>query len=323
MKSEIAVIIVNWNGREYLEKCLDSLKGQSLQDFKVILVDNGSTDDSVSFVEKNYSEVEVIKLEENYGFSFANNVGIKKAFENPETKYIITLNNDTELDEKYLENIVDCAESNENCASVQPKVLNFFDKEKIDNVGIVPSYFGLAFNLGEGEKDGEKFSQGKEIFGANATAALYSKEALEKTKLSEGEYFDNSYFAYFEDVDLAWRMKLAGFQSFYCPKAKVFHVHSATGKNISEKRFLTYRNSWATVFKNYPMPFLISALILIPIQILVIILKKRKPKDLVYLTKSFAYIVKNWKDISKKRSLIQRSKKIGNKELEKWLKFWK
>ena len=323
MEKKIAVIIVNWNGKKYLEGCLDSLRRQSFQNFEIILVDNGSTDDSILFTRKNYPEAEILELEKNTGFSFANNVGIKKSFESPEVKYVVALNNDTELDEKYLESLFECAKKNQKIGSIQPKVLNFENRGKIDNVGIVPSYFGMAFNLGEGENDGEKFSKEKEIFGANATAALYSREALEKTKISDGEYFDNSFFAYFEDVDLAWRIRLAGFKSFFCPEAKVFHFHGATGKEISEKRFLTYRNSFASLFENYPLVFLISSLILLPVQMAIIIFKKRKPRDLAYIAKSLGYVIKNWNLISKKRSLNKKNRNAKNSEIGKWMRFEK
>lgn len=248
-----AIIIVSWNGKRYLKDCFDSLKRQSKKDFKVIFVDNGSTDGSADFVRENYPEAEIKKLSRNTGFAAGYNLGMQTAIKDDRIKHVIVLNNDTKLDEKFAEKIVACAERHPDAGSIQPKVLNFFEKEKIDCAGIYISRDGTAHNRGHG-KDTGKYREEKEIFGANGTASLFEREALEKTKMADGGFFDRDYFAFYEDVDLAWRLKGAGFKSFFCPEAKVFHVHSGTaGKASLMKAYYLHRNYFFTLFKNYPL----------------------------------------------------------------------
>ncbi|HBB37167.1 MAG: hypothetical protein UX02_C0002G0374 [Candidatus Moranbacteria bacterium GW2011_GWC1_45_18] len=252
-----AIVIVNWNGKKYLKDCFDSLQKQTYENFRVIFVDNGSTDDSVNFVKNNYLEtkfpsVKIVRLERNTGFCFGYNVGIKSALEDPKIKYVIVLNNDTRLDEKYVEELARCAKKYPGTGSVQPKVLNFFEREKIDCAGIYITRDGTAHNRGYG-RDARRYSEEKEIFGANGTASLFTREALEKTALLEHNYFDNDHFVFYEDVDLAWRMKNAGFKSYFCPQAVVYHVHSGTaGKGSLMKAYYLHRNYFFTVIKNYP-----------------------------------------------------------------------
>lgn len=262
---DTAVVIVNWNGKKYLKDCFNSLGRQTDQDFKVIFIDNGSEDDSIDFVKNNYLEtnfpsIDIIQLEKNTGFCFGYNTGIKKALENKNIKYVIVLNNDTKLDENFIEKIVDCAQKHLDAGSIQPKVTNFYDQDKIDCAGIYITRDGTAHNRGYGENV-ERYNKEEEIFGANGTASLFTREALEKTKFEEGEYFDNDYFAFYEDVDLAWRLKNAGFKSYFFPKALVYHVHSGTaGKASLMKAYYLHRNYFFTIIKNYPCGKLIKVL---------------------------------------------------------------
>jgi hypothetical protein len=212
-EENLTIIIVNWNGKHLLKNCLDSILKQTYKKFNVILVDNGSTDKSVEFIEKKFSEIKIIKLKENTGFAYANNVGIKEAFKNENIQYIITLNNDTKADKDYVKNLVQEARKDKRIGSLQPKVINFFDKDKIDSVGMLIYKDCSAINKGQKEIDKGQYNKKEEIFGSSASAALYTRRALEDTRLKEGEFFDNDYFAYYEDVDLAWRLRLAGFKS--------------------------------------------------------------------------------------------------------------
>lgn len=247
-----AVVVVNWNGLKYLKNCFNSLQGQTYKNFRIIFVDNGSGDDSVDFVEKNYPQTEIIKLGKNTGFCFGYNAGIKKVLEDENIEYIIVLNNDTKLDEKYIEELQSCAKRHPDAGSIQPKVLNFFEKEKIDCAGIYITRDGTAHNRGYGKNE-KKYNDEKEIFGANGTASLFTRRALEKTALPEHNYFDEGHFVFYEDVDLAWRLKNAGFKAFFCPKAVVYHVHGGTaGKASLMKAYYLHRNYFFTIFKNYP-----------------------------------------------------------------------
>ncbi len=257
---DTAIVIVNWNGYRYLKDCFDSLRSQTYKNFRIIFVDNGSSDNSVEFVRKNYPGTEIIELEKNTGFCFGYNTGMEKALEDENIKFVIVLNNDTKLDEKYIEELAGCAEKHADAGSVQPKIVNFFEPEKIDCAGIYIARDGTARNRGYG-RDEKEYNQEMKIFGANGTASLFTREALLKTRYQKGEYFDNSHFAFYEDVDLAWRIKSAGFASYYCPHALVHHVHSGTaGKASIMKAYYLHRNYFFTVIKNYPAGRLLKTL---------------------------------------------------------------
>jgi GT2 family glycosyltransferase len=334
--TETAIIIANWNGKKFLKDCLDSLNKQTYNNFEIILIDNGSSDGSVEFINKNYPKIKIIKLNKNTGFAYPNNLGIKEAFKNKNVKYIITLNNDIKADKNYLKALIKEVKSNSSVGSLQPKVINFFDKDIIDCTGILIYKDCSAINRGQKEKDIGQFEKKEEVFGPSASAALYTKEALEKTKLPNGDYFDSDYFAYYEDVDLAWRMRLAGFSSLFIPEAKIFHVHSATGKSYSPfKSFHIHRNQYYNIIKNMPGMFLWRALLFMPIRyiyLLLSIVRKKGPsvnlkKNAVKEKTSLIKIVlKSWKDIIlnlpinlKKRKYIQGNKKISNNEISKLL----
>ncbi len=333
---ETAVIIANWNGKKYLKDCFDSLRAQSYRDFKIILVDNGSEDESVGFVRENYPETEIIQFEKNTGFCFGYNSGIKKALEDEAVSYILVLNNDTKLHEKFIENMINCSQRHPEAGSIQPKILNFYDQNNIDCAGILLSVDGVAVNRGYGEKDKGQYEDEIEIFGANGTASLLSRKALGKTELSEGEYFDNDYFAYYEDLDLAWRMRLAGFKAFYCPRAVAYHVHSATTNIISGfKVYYLNRNRFFTLIKNYSLFRLaVILLILTPIRYIfllfrVIMRKGRKNAEFSGQKKSavakeilraWGSVIANFPNLVKKRRAIQKNKKVSGREIGHWFR---
>lgn len=266
---KIAIVIVSWNGRQHLERCLFALRGQTVRDFKIILVDNGSIDGTAEFVRIEYPEVVLIPLEENHGFAEPNNIAIRQALCDPAVRYLVTLNNDTQPDPRYLEELVACAERHPDAGAIQPKVINFFQQDTIDSVGMLIGRDMSAVNRGLKEPDHGQYQQEEEIFGAAASAALYRRSALEAVVLRDedgiAQYFDRDYFAYHEDVDLAWRLRLAGFHAYYAPKAIVYHVHSATGGQASPfKAFYVHRNHYCNIIKNLPITFLLRALMLMP-----------------------------------------------------------
>lgn len=335
---DTAVIIVNWNGKKHLGECLASLRNQNYGNFKIILVDNGSEDGSVSWVEENFPEIEIIQLNKNMGFAYPNNLGINKAIEDKNVKYAITLNNDTRVDERYVEELVECAKKHPEAGSIQPKVINFFNKNIIDSVGVLIYLDASAINRGQKERDGGQYEKAEEIFGASASAALYVREALEKVKLPEDNYFDADYFAYYEDVDLAWRLRLAGYKSFYAPQAKVYHVHSATGKSYSSfKSFHIHRNHYYNIIKNLPLGFMLKALAFMPIRYILLIssiLRKKGPsaklsenakkKGIAKIVfRSWRQIVSNMPILIKKRKFIQKNKTVKNSDIKKWLSLYK
>ncbi|MDD5489520.1 MAG: glycosyltransferase family 2 protein [Candidatus Moranbacteria bacterium] len=322
----IAVIVVNWNGKKYLKDCFDSLQNQTYKNFKVFFVDNGSEDDSVDFIKEKYLEtnlpsVDIFQLKKNTGFCFGYNTGIKKALEDEDTKYVVVLNNDTKLDEKYIEELRSCAERHPEAGSIQPKVLKYFEKNKVDCAGIRIARDGTAHNRGY-SKDEKEYKEEKEIFGANGTASLFTRRALEKTALPGHNYFDNDHFVFYEDVDLAWRMKNAGFKTYFCPDALAYHVHSGTaGKASLMKAYYLHRNYFFTVFKNYPCGKLAKTLFWRFLSYLRLVAnvfgkKKRetefvkgqsKIKVVLVILKAWGSVVWNLPSLAKKRKFIRRN----------------
>jgi len=240
----ISVIIPNLNGKKYLAICLDSLCRQTYKDFEMILVDNGSTDDSVNFVEKNYPGVKIIRLTENKGFSAAVNIGIKTA----RGELIALLNNDAKTTPTWLEKLSGPLFEVNDIGFCASKILKWDNPGYIDSTGIKVTLCGAIENRGAGQRDGEVFNKEIEVFGACAAAALYRRSMLEETGL-----FDEDFFAYFEDVDLSFRAQLMGYKCLYLPDAVVYHVGGGTAKE-RKSLFLryAYRNWIGVIIKNFP-----------------------------------------------------------------------
>ena len=240
----VSVIILNWNGRKFLKECLDSLAAQTYRDFETVLVDNGSTDGSEEYVREQYPWVRLVALPENTGFAGGNNRGLAEC----RGRYIVTLNNDTRTEPEFLSELLKGAEADPQAGMVAAKMLNFHETGRIDSIGIRATTAGLAMNRGVGEADLGQFDSPVELFGACAGAALYRRAMLD-----EVGFFDMDYFAYYEDLDLAWRCRLSGWRAVTAPRAVVYHIHSATSGRMSA--FTVYqvqRNKWYTIVKNWP-----------------------------------------------------------------------
>lgn len=249
----ISIVIPNFNGLSHLEVCYNSLRNQSYKDFTIVLVDNNSKDESVKFTEKNYPEVKILKLDFNTGFSVAVNEGIKYSMDILESDFILLLNNDTECKPDFLEEMIK-GFKDENTGSVACKMINFYDRNIIDDAGDFIKRKGSPFARGFEEKDSGQFDKAEFIFGACAGAAIYKREVVEKIG-----YFDDDFFAYYEDVDFSFRMQLAGFKCFYNPKAVCYHKRGATTSSKSGfQTMLCEKNLIALRIKNYPASTLIK-----------------------------------------------------------------
>lgn len=242
---KVTVIIPNYNGHTYLGHCLNAIYKHSEIDLEVLVVDNGSDDDSVENVRVNFPQVKVLQLEKNYGFSRAVNEGIKAA----KTPYVFLLNNDTQIQRHCVENLLNCIETSEDIFSVEAKLLQYHQPDKIDSAGTFYHVLGWAFARGNGN-DASRYSHRCDCFAACAGAAMYRRELLLKLGL-----FDESFFAYLEDIDLGYRAKLHGYRNVYEPTARVYHVGSGTsGSKYNEfKVRLSARNNMYLVRKNMPV----------------------------------------------------------------------
>ncbi|MBW3569325.1 glycosyltransferase family 2 protein [Candidatus Parcubacteria bacterium] len=304
METKIAVVVPNWNGAEFLRDCLDSLRNQS-QSARVVVVDNGSEDESVEIIEKDYHDVILLKNPKNLGFAGGVNTGIRFALENG-ADMIALFNNDAIADRHWLKHLTAKMESDPKYGIVASKVLKKEDG-LIDNTGESFSIWGLPYPRSRDEK-ADSAESSDELFGASGGSTLYRSKMLESIGL-----FDERFFAYYEDADMNFRAQLAGWKARYAKKAIVHHVIGGTSDKMGG--FTTYQT-----LKNLPMLMLKD----VPLGLA----PKMWPRffvmycglfirallrGYVFLTfKSLFLLIKNLPHILRERFRIQRSRKVSN-----------
>ena len=245
---KVSVVTPNYNGEKFLKTFFESLNNDSELIGEVIIVDNGSDDNSREYIKNNTFNFPVVLIEntENLGFAPAVNQGIVKA----KYEYIFSLNNDTEVRKGSIKALVDLISSDDNIFSVQSKMLQYKNKNLIDDAGDEYNLLAWTKKTGENHHTNE-FKEVRKIFSACAGAAMYKKSLLEEIGM-----FDDNFFAYMEDVDLSIRSKINGYTNLLCPDAVVYHIGSATsGSRYNEfKVRLAARNNVWVVYKNLPIP---------------------------------------------------------------------
>ncbi len=318
MKSEplVSIIILNWNGRPLLETCLGSVFGLTYPRYEVILVDNGSVDGSVPWVMDKYPEVKVIENRTNLGYAEGNNVGIRAS----RGEYVATLNNDTKVDPGWLDELVAVATADEAIGSCASKQLLWHHPDVIHSVGIQPRRSGNPENIADGEKDLGQYEIVREVFAAPGAAAFYRKEALDHVGL-----FDSKYFAYHEELDLGWRLRLAGWKCVSVPQAKILHMRGATAKGIPD--FALYhgeRNRIWTLVKNASLTTLatfVPAIIAYEIRVISrdiarSILRQRRP---VALRARFDAL-SDLRRVLEERRKVQALRRVSDGSIRKWFR---
>jgi GT2 family glycosyltransferase len=243
----ISTVILNWNGKEYLHPCLQSVKGQTYPNIEIILVDNASTDGSIEYIKDLLSDLRLIINYRNIGYGGGNNRGIEEA----KGRYIFVLNSDTEIEKRCVELLWECIETDQRIGVTTPKILLYDRRDVIDAAGLTIYPDGLSIGRGRLEPQ-EKYNQREEVFFGSGCASLFRKEMLEEIGL-----FDEDFFAYAEDTDLGWRARLSRWQAYYVPEAVVYHHHSKKfGAYSPIKAFLVERNRIWVAWKNFPLPIL-------------------------------------------------------------------
>lgn len=241
---KVTIVIPNYNGKHFMEPCLSSLSEQTYKNFHILVVDNASSDGSIEYMEENYPDIELIKLQKNYGFSKAVNIGIQHS----RTPYVILLNNDTTVDTRYVEEMVKAIEKSPKIFSVSSKMIQMYHPELIDSAGDLYTLLGWGVCRGCG-RPVSNYQKYDEIFTACAGAAIYRRSVFD-----EIGYFDENHFAYLEDIDIGYRARIYGYYNMYCPTALVYHVGSGTSgsKYNSFKVKLAARNNLYLNYKNMP-----------------------------------------------------------------------
>lgn len=269
----VSVIILNYNGKQYLRNCLESVSHQTFKDLEIILVDNGSEDGSVNYVAINFPECKIVKNTKNLGFAEGNNIAIKHA----KGDYIVLLNNDTEVKQDWLEELVRAAQSDSSVGICGSKLLSMDAKNVIQEVGGLCDLFGFTVNRGVGEIDNGQYNNVAETFYVSGASLLIKRELIEKIGLFDQEFFVNA-----EDVDLCWRAHLAGYKVLVNPLSIVYHKGGGTlpdapntwigsaDKNgnpfkyttSSKRRYFSEKNALRMILKNYDY---LTLLTIIPI----------------------------------------------------------
>ena len=253
---EVSVIIPNFNGMAYLDGVLSGLECQTVRNFEVILVDNGSSDGSCAFVASSYPWVHMIELPENFGFCKAVNEGIKAS----RAPYVLLLTNDIEVTPDFIEEMLAAIRRHKKAFSCAARMIQFHDRDRLDDAGNYYCALGWAYARGKG-KDIHTCEKEEKIFASCAGAAIYRRKIFEKIG-----YFDEEHFAYLEDMDVGYRARINGYENWYAPKAMVYHVGSGTsGSRYNHfKTRYSSRNNVYLIYKNMPLlqiilnlPFLI------------------------------------------------------------------
>lgn len=245
----VSIVIPNYNGESYILDCIASIYNQIPNKSSIIVIDNHSSDNSIALIQAKYADITLIINSENIGFAAAVNQGIKAS----ETKYVILFNNDAFAREEFVLELHNCIESDPKIFSVSSKMLRFSQPGIIDDAGDMLTLLGWAYKIGDGSPS-EAYNEQRIIFSACAGAAIYRREAFEQIG-----YFDESFFAYLEDVDIGFRANLHGYRNVFCPTAEVEHIGSATtGSKYNEfKVKISARNNVWLLAKNLPFVFMI------------------------------------------------------------------
>ena len=238
----VSVIIPNWNGAHHLPTCLESLRRQTYPHVEVIVADNGSTDGSLALLARDYPEVRVLELGENRGFAGGCNAGIRVA----QGAFVVLLNNDTGAAPRWLEEIVTTFQRHPEAGIVASKMLLFDQRDTLHTAGDFYRLDGIPGNRGVWQKDVGQYDREETVFSACGGSAAYRKATLDQVGLLDEDFFFSC-----EDVDLAWRAQLAGWQCIYAPRAVVYHRLSATGGGVTAS-FYDGRNFIYLLAKDYP-----------------------------------------------------------------------
>lgn len=248
----VAVVILNWNGKVLLEQFLPSLGRSSYPNLELVVVDNGSTDHSVSFLQQQYPQIKTIILSENLGYAGGYNAALQQV----EADYYILLNSDVEVSPGWVEPLIELMETHTNVAASQPKLLSFHHKNKFEYAGASGGWIdSLGYPFARGrvlehcETDHGQYDKAAPIFWASGAAFCVRAKAFH-----EMNGFDASFFAHQEEIDLCWRLQRKGYQIYSCPQSVVWHVGGSTlPKGNSQKTFLNYRNNLWMLAKNLPV----------------------------------------------------------------------
>jgi GT2 family glycosyltransferase len=313
MTLKTAIVILNWNGKKYLNDFLPTLLKYLPQSAGVFVADNNSSDDSIDFIEKNFSSIELIKLKENFGYA----QGYNEALRQIDAKYYILLNSDIEVTENWIEPIIEFFEQNENVAACQPKIKSWHQPEYFEYAGAgggFIDFLGYPFCRGrifqEMEKDFGQYNDTIEVFWASGACMFVRADVFHKLN-----GFDEDFFAHMEEIDFCWRAKNMDYKVVYHPASTVYHIGGGTlPKSNPMKTYLNFRNNFCLLYKNLPQKKLFIVffyrLLLDGIAAFKFLLDGGF-KDFVAVMKAHFYFYRNWSKLKRKRKMLTQKQVSG------------
>ncbi len=260
-KPAVAIVILNWNGKTYLEKFLPSVVSHSSDMAEIIIADNASTDDSLTFLKEKFPDIRIIEMAENTGYTG----GYNRALNEVDADYYVLLNSDIEVTAGWLEPIIGLMESDKSIAACQPKILDYNCKNKFEYAGAgggFIDFLGYPFCRGRIfnniEDDNGQYDDTIETFWASGACMFVRAKSFH-----EAGGFDDDFFAHMEEIDLCWRLKRMGHKIMYCGKSTIYHVGGGTlPKSNPRKTYYNFRNNLFLLSKNLKMPKLLFVLLL-------------------------------------------------------------
>ena len=319
MDTLVSIIIPHWNGIDILSECIDSLNNTEYSNFEIIVVYNYSSDESVKWLKANHPKIKIIENDKNYGYAGGCNRGIN----NSKGDYIVFLNNDTIHKKDWLSNLVTFMNKHPDCAAVQPKILNYYERDKFDYAGGAGGHMDILcypFARGrlflEQEIDNNQYDDDAPCFWASGTAIMVRKEFF-----LEVEKFDENFFAHMEEIDLCWRLQLKGHNIYVNPKSVIYHKNAVSLPMTSIKKFmLNHRNSLMMLLSNYKV---LTTLYLFPIRYMLELvailyaLTKLDFRHMFGVIQAHLWILFHIHIIFYKRIKINRLRTIGDYEIMK------
>jgi GT2 family glycosyltransferase len=307
---KVSIIIPHFNGKNILQRCLMSLNNQINDDFEVIIIDNNSEDNSIEEVRKIFPKIRIIKQLQNFGFAKAINIGISNA----KGEYVFLLNNDTEVDKFCMKSLIDVLDKNPEITAVTGKIKSLDNRKIIESVGDYINITLQPYPRGKGDLE-NKWNQGDYVFLITGGGSLFRKEIFNNVGM-----FDESFFAYYEDVDWCLRAQAMGYKFWFEPKAIIYHKGKTTSnRNPKFLEFLLFKNWMQLIIKNLPLALLFKRkryfkIPLVYFHTLIYFAKKNLLKEMLLANLS---IIIRLPDLFQSRAKILHSRKVDLDYLDK------
>jgi GT2 family glycosyltransferase len=309
---KISIIVVNWNGKQWLKNCIESLEKQTYKDFEIIFIDNNSSDGSVVYVEKRFPKIVIVQTGANLGFAGGNNVG----FAHAKGEYILLLNNDTVSLPDFLENFVKAFDTIPKAGCVQSKIVSLENPKNLDMVGAYWTDSSFLYYYGYGKlADLPQYNKAMPFFTCKGASVMIPRTIIEKIGL-----FDDDFWLYYEETDFCHRVWLAGYECWYYPQALMYHAGGGTAIKFDNSiiQFHNFKNKLLSFLKNFEIKSLLTIIptfIILNVVLSLLWLFQGKQMHFIALYKAIWWNIVHFKKTLAKRKKIQTLRKKSDKEI--------